>query len=129
MSRRPQPSKQDIAGALATNDALDKVQRQRPKWEDYVAEGVIDSVPKPDASGNCRVQVSGHGNVVRMLQMNEQANNLAAWHGDNRAESSPRRSRREERSEAKARKQHRPRASIIVPEMPWKRKRGRKVGA
>ena len=78
-------------------------------------------VRKPDESGTHRIQVQGHENVVKMLKMNEQANNLSAWYGDNQAESSPRRARREERDEMKARKQHQPRASIIVPEMPWKR--------
>jgi len=125
----PKPDKAQVEAAIATNEALEKVQRQRPRWEDYVSEGVIDKAPEPDADGNCRVSVSGHGNVVRMLQMNESANRLSAWHGDNRAEAPARRARREERAEKKARKNHRPRATIVVPEMPWKRKKRKKEEA
>jgi hypothetical protein len=123
--RKPQPTPRDVEAAISENATLEKVQRQRPRWEDYVSEGIIDSVPQPDENGQCRASVNGHGNVVKMLKMNEEANRLAAWHGDNRAESAMRRVRRDERVEAKARKTHRPHASIVVPEMPWKKKETR----
>jgi hypothetical protein len=121
--RSPKPTKKQIEAAIADNAALEKVQRTRPRWEDYVSEGVIDHAPEMDPDGQARVSVSGHGKVVRMLQMNEEANRLASWNGDNRAEAPGRVARREERAEKKARKFHRASASIVVPEMPWKRKR------
>lgn len=122
-SQKPAPSRDDVEQAMSQSAALDSVQRHRPHWDDYVSEGVIDSVPDSDASGEHRVQVRGHENVVKMLKMNEEANRLAAWHGDNQAESPARRTRREEREERVARKRHKPRAMFVVPEMPWKRKK------
>ena len=122
-SRVAAPSKEQVDAALASTAAVEKVQKKRPQWDDYVAEGIIPSVPQPDADGKVRVKVEGHDNVVKMLKMNEEANRLASWYGDNQAESPNRRRRREERQEKLARKTHRARASIMVPEMPWKRKR------
>lgn len=125
MSKRPQDV--DVRRAVAdTESALESIQKvksQRPTWEDYVSEGIIDSVPEPGPDGSFNASVNGHERVVKMLQMNEQANRLEAWHADNSAESPRRRERREAREEIKARKFHRPRASIIVPEMPWKRRK------
>ena len=122
MSRQaPVLSREDVARAIAQNEALEKVERLRPTLDDYVSEGVLPYRPE----GKYSIPVNG----ARVLQMNEQANRLAAWHGDNQAETPARRARREQRAEAKARRQHRARASIIVPEMPWKRKRGRKASA
>lgn len=117
----PEPSKEQVADAIRLNSELEKVERLRPTLQDYADEGVIDHVPEP---GPFHIPVDGR----RVLQMNEQANNLAAWHGDNRAETPARRARREARAEAKARRTHRPRASIIVPEMPWKRKQRQQAG-
>jgi hypothetical protein len=113
------PSKVDVDAALSQADTLEKVQRHRPKWDDYVAEGIINGKPEPDENGTHRAKVNGHDRVTKMLKMNEEANRLASWHGDNQAESPNRRRRREEREERTARKRHKPRASTIVPEMPW----------
>ena len=121
MARQPKPSKSDLAQSNAAAEALDKVQRHRPRWDDYVAAGVIDRVPEPGEDGKVVAKVRGHEKVVRMMQMNEEANNLAAWHGDNRAESPQRRAKREEQAEVAARKHHRARASIVHPGLPWKK--------
>jgi len=112
---------------------LDQIQRRRPTWEDYVQAGVIESVPDPGADGERRVPINGHGSVVRALQMNEEANRLSAWEADNRSEKRPKVKVRaqngevryvpEERAERVERKFHRPRISITVPELPWKRER------
>jgi hypothetical protein len=121
--RKPELTPAIAAEAESLAASLDKVQRHRPRWEDYVSEGVIESVPEPDAAGELRASVSGHGAVVKMLKMNEEAGRVESWGADNRAESQSRRRRREERAEKRARKFHRASASIVVPEMPWKRKR------
>lgn len=118
MASRQAPSKDDIAAAHARADAMEKVAKLRPTLEDYVSEGVIDHMPE----GKYAIPVDGK----RVLQMNESANRLAAWHGDNLAESSTRKSRREARAETLARKNHRPRVMFVVPEMPWKRRRRKK---
>lgn len=118
MAAQPRPSKQDIESAAERAAAAEKVAALRPSLDDYVSEGVLPY--KPD--GKFSIPVDGK----RVLQMNEQANRLAAWHGDNQAESPARRRKREAREERMARKNHRPRASIIVPELPWKKKRRKK---
>ena len=120
-SKRVTPEQaEDAAAAVAS---LDKVGQLRPRWQDYVDEGVIDSVPEPGPDGEPRASVQGHDKVVRMLQMNEAANNLSAWRADNLRDAPERRSRNEARAERKARKFHRPRVSITVPDLPWKRDR------
>ena len=117
--RRPELTPAIRAEAEAIGTALDKVQKHRPTLEDYVSEGVIDHIPE----GKFSIPVNG----ARVLQMNDEANRLAAWHGDNQAESPSRRARREQRAEKLARLRHSPRASIVVPEMPWKRRKRREV--
>lgn len=105
---------------------MERIKRTRPSVEDYVAEGVIDHAPEPDSEGKIDMPIRGHERVVRALQMNEEANRMEAWHFDNRREQPMRASRLEAAEERKARKFHTPRATIVVPEMPWKRKRGKK---
>ena len=119
MASQPRPSKQAIEDAKARSAAAEKVAALRPSLDDYVAEGVLPHKPE----GKFSIPVDGR----RVLQMNEEANRAAAWHGDNQAESPARRRKREERTERLARKNHRPRASIVVPEMPWKRRKRREV--
>ena len=129
----PRTKPPDIGAALEHGAKLDQIQRRRPTWEDYVQAGVIESVPDPGADGERRVPINGHGSVVRALQMNEEANRLSAWEADNRSEKRPKVKVRaqngevryvpEERAERVERKFHRPRISITVPELPWKRER------
>ena len=109
----PTPNREQVAQAIAHSEALEKVERLRPTLDDYVSEGVLPFKPE----GKYSIPVDGK----RVLQMNEEANRLAAWHGDNQAESPNRKKRREERAERTARARHTPRATIVVPEMPWKR--------
>jgi hypothetical protein len=119
MANKPQLTPAIKAEAEALSAGLDKVAALRPTLDDYVAEGVIPYRPE----GKYSIPVNGK----RVLQMNEAANRLAAWHGDNQAESPRRRTRREQRAERNERKFHRARATIVVPEMPWKRKRRKKA--
>lgn len=112
------PTRAEIEASQERARATEKVKALRPTLEDYVSEGVIDHVPE----GKYSIPVDGK----RVLQMNEEANRLAAWHGDNLAASPAKAAVREAQAEKIARKRHRPRASIIVPEMPWKRRGRRK---
>lgn len=95
-SSAPAPTQQDVERALETNKALDKVARLRPSLDDYVSEGVLPYKPE----GKFSIPVDGR----RVLQMNEDANRLAGWYGDNNADDPRRRSLREARAEKKARK-------------------------
>ena len=113
----------DIAESVAQAESLEKVKRARPSVEDYVSEGVLPHMPEVDDEGQVNCRIEGHENVVRALKMNEEANRLEAEHFDARHESPLKRAYREEKEERRARKFHRPRASIVVPEMPWKRKK------
>lgn len=96
MSRIPQPSKQQVAEAIDTTKQLDKVARLRPTLDDYVSEGVLPYKPE----GKFSIPVDGK----RVLQMNEEANRLAGWYGDNNADRPRRKALREFRAEKKARK-------------------------
>ena len=128
---KPEVDRGAVESAVADNAALEKVQRLRPRLEDYVAEGIIDSVPEPDLEGQIHARIEGHEKVVRALQMNEEANRIAGWHGDDRhAKRRTEKIRgrsgeaiyvRPEDAERRERKFHRPRMSIVVPELPWKR--------
>lgn len=93
-----------IQSALDDSTAATKVKSLRPSLADYVAEGVIDSLPEPGPDGKYEAKVRGHDKVVRMLQMNEQANNLDAWNADNRSEKPLQRRKREAVDERRARK-------------------------
>ena len=116
-------SPSDVAEAMSQSEALERVRQHRPSAEDYYAEGVIDSRPEPDAEGRVDIPISGHENVMRALKMNEEANRMEAAHFDARRESPLKRDYQEAKAERRARKFHRARASIVVPEMPWKRKK------
>ena len=109
---------------MAEASRLARIEAKRAPIEEYVSEGVIPFAPEPDDEGRINVKIEGHDNVVRALQMNEQANRERAEHMDSRYAS--RTDMIEANDERAARKRHTPRASIVVPEMPWKRKKSRK---
>lgn len=119
-------SDQEVAAAISETEALASIRKSKPSVEDYVAEGVLDATPEENAEGQIDVQVNGHDRVVRMLQMNEEFYRKESEHFDARRSSGRKASWREAHEETRARKFHRPRTSIIVPEMPWKRRRRRK---
>lgn len=116
---QPRPSSEDLALATDRASAMEKVARLRPTLEDYVSEGVIPHKPE----GKYAIPVDGK----RVLQMNEAANRAAAWFGDSLKEAPAKRVRREMLAEKRARKTHRARATIVVPEMPWKRKKAKRL--
>ena len=117
---QPRPSKDDLALASDRAQAMEKVARLRPTLDDYVSEGVIPYRPE----GKYAIPVDGK----RVLQMNEAANRAAAEAGDSLKHAPAKRPRLAALAEKRARKHHTPRATIVVPEMPWKRKRKKERG-
>lgn len=113
----------EVEACMSDAAALERVRSHRASVEDYVSEGVIDHMPEEDANGHIDVRIEGHDNVVRALQMNEEFRRYEAEHFDARVSAPIRSDRREAHEEARARKHHVSRPSIIVPEMPWKRGR------
>lgn len=97
---------------MAVGSALEKIQRQKPTWQDYVDEGVIDRVPEPGPDGKFEMKVNGHDKVVRMLQMNEKAYEAQAWQADNRA--AKRTDMHDARAERKSRKHFKPSIRSVV---------------
>lgn len=70
------PSQSEIQQSLTSSAVIEKADEQRPGWDDLVSEGVIDRLPEPGADGEPEMRVNGHDNVVRLLQMQEQANQI-----------------------------------------------------
>lgn len=102
----PKPTREQVAEAVRLNAELEKVQSLRPTLDDYVSEGVLPHMPE----GKFSIPVNGR----RVLEMNEQANRLAGWYGDNHADDPRRRGLREARGEKKARKFFRPPIRSVV---------------
>lgn len=101
-----QPSKQDIEQAQTIAGDLDKVAAHRPSLDDYVSEGVLPYKPE----GKFSFPVNGK----RVLQMNEEANRMAAWCADNRSEASSRRANRAAIAERTARRSFSPPIKSMV---------------
>jgi hypothetical protein len=79
-SKKPSPS--EIQQASDTLAAVQKADALRPGWDDLLSEGVIDHIPEPGADGEPETTVHGHDKVVRLLQMQEQANLLDGERGE-----------------------------------------------
>lgn len=80
----PPPDPGEIERSLENMAAVERADESRPQWDDYVREGVIDTVPEPDADGNIDVVVSDPEKAKRAFEMTEEAALKEAEHFEKR---------------------------------------------
>lgn len=103
-----------IKETVSEAEALATIHRSKPSVDDYISEGVLDSMPEEDAQGQIDVKVQGHDKVVRMLQMNEEFRRKESDYFDNLRDSKKKAAWRAQHAERKARKFHAPAIRTMV---------------
>jgi hypothetical protein len=76
--------------ALATHAAIERAAEERPGWEDFKSEGVIDHIPDPGPDGEMAIDTASEEQSVRALEMEHRAEMIEAEHVEERVAQMPR---------------------------------------
>lgn len=142
--KSPAFSSSELSSIISESEAAAKPAKKLPTWDDVSSalqtplrhneDGTVEaSVPIDPSTPEGQRTLGAYAELmVPFHRASAERANEVRGRAPKTTVAGPkgeRRTVREEHAEQVERKFHTPRASIIVPEMPWKRKRGRKASA